>query len=334
VRKSAVFVGCAATVWATGCQDQAFKEVNKEPTAEIFSPIQDEEIKEGVFFLASGAVSDRDDPIDQLRITWILNGEVKCPESTPMGDGRTECGMSIGQIDSEISLFVLDPNEASYQSSVSVIALPATGPTVNISEPSESQYVVGEKIAFEGTVSDGEDAASALRVWWWSDLDDELDIDLAVDDDGSVVGYYDGLSVGTHVLRLWAEDTSGRANSSEVVVGILPEPAPPTAAITAPEDDSTHASGSAVLFQATIGDETTPVTDLSIQWTSTLDGVLNTDATDDFGTATFVHEDLSEGTHEIILTVVDGDGMTNTERVTITVTAESDPGGEDTASEG
>jgi hypothetical protein len=251
-----------------------------------------------------------------------------------MADGRTECGMSIGSDDVQIALLVTDPSDADYQTSVSVVSVPATGPTVRIIKPSESSYIQGEKIQFQATVSDGEDVASALRVWWWSDLDDELDIDLAQDDDGSVIGYYDELSMGSHVLRLWAEDTSGRANSAEIIVDILPQPAPPSVVITSPADDSTVMEGTTVVFQATTLDESTPPTELAVEWSSSIDEVLNTAGPDDTGDVLFTHSDLSVGVHVIILTVTDGDGMTNSERVTLTVTEPSDTGGDDTASEG
>ncbi len=309
----------AVFVWATGCQESTLKEFNEDPTAEIYSPKVDQELKEGVYFLASGRVSDRDDPIDLLLATWILNGETRCAESTPMADGRTECGMSLGSENAEILLYVKDPNEASYQASVQVISIPASGPTVIISEPSEAQYAFGQKLTFEGIVSDGEDVSTALRVWWWSDLDDELDIDLALDDDGSVTGYYDGLSVGTHVLRLWAEDTSGRANSSEIIVDILPEPEPPEVAISAPVDGTELPCDAPVLFAATLADTVTPPDELQVEWSSSLDGVFNTAPSDSLGDIGFSQLGLSEGSHEITLSVTDSDEMTNTERVSITL---------------
>lgn len=327
MRTLGIFVACGAVAFTSACkQDNAVKEINKAPMAEIYSPDPSEEIKEGVYFLSSGRVWDTDDPFEQLSVTWILDGEPKCPESPPMADGRTECGMSIGQSDAQVSLYVQDPSGESYQASVSVVSLPATGPTITIEEPSQNSYVVGDKLAFIGTVSDGEDVPTALRVWWWSDLDDELDIDLAQDDDGSVVGYYDGLSQGTHVLRLWAEDTSGRANSSEVVINVLPEPAPPLVGISAPDDESVHDAGIVILFQASIGDEATPAADLEVQWSSSLDGVFNTDAATSLGEISFSTSSLSVGSHEITLLVTDGDGMTNSERVGITIVA-PDTGG-------
>jgi len=318
-------------VLLAACQDQNLKEFNADPSAEIYSPDPDEEIKEGVYFLASGKVADKDDPIDQLVVTWILDGEPRCADAPPMADGRTECGMSIGADDAEIALFVKDPNEASYQASVQVRSIPASGPTVTIVEPSADQYNFGDKIAFEGVVSDGEDAASALRVWWWSDLDDELDIDLAQDDDGSVVGYYESLSVGTHVLRLWAEDTSGRANSSEVVVNILPEAAAPSIDLTHPIDASVLELGSPVLFQASILDESTPANELTVEWSSSLDGVINTDGSTDLGVLQFSLDSLSEGLHEITLKVTDADGMSSTAQTSFSLLA---PSPEDTGTSG
>ncbi len=327
MRAFAALVAILVPLWGSGCQDQALKEFNEDPTAEIYSPLDGAELKEGAFFLASGQVFDDDDPIEQLLVTWILNGEVRCAEAPPMADGRTECGMSLGKDDSEISLMVVDPNEASYQASIKVISIPASGPVVHISEPSLAQYQLGQKLTFQGTVSDGEDPASALRVWWWSDLDDELDFDLALNDDGSVTGYYDGLSAGTHVLRLWAEDTSGRANSAEVIVDILPAPTPPMVEISHPVAGEVLECDAPVFFSAIVGDSATPAEELQIQWSSSLDGIFNSDAASALGTIEFDQEGLSEGEHEITLAVIDSDEMTNTAEVSFTLCSSEDTGG-------
>jgi hypothetical protein len=322
VRSLVIVTGIGAALLALSCKpEHTVKERNEEPQAEISSPLDGQEVKEGVYFLASGRVSDSDDPTEQLMVTWFSEGEARCMDLSPMADGRTECGMSIGTEDADIELYVEDPSGDSYQASVRIKAIPATGPGIEIIAPEPEGYTLGEKLLFQGTVSDGEDVATALRVWWWSDLDGELDIDLAQDDDGSVIGYYEWLSLGTHVLRLWAEDTSGRANSAEVLVNILPEPAPPVVTINSPLDGSDYTLGDSVLFEATIGDERTPVIELSIEWTSSLDDILSTAATDSLGKSSFTVETLSEGSHEIFLSVTDGDGMTNTEHVSLTVSA-------------
>jgi len=329
MRLTQIMVASAPVVLVCACQDQDLKKFNKDPTAEIYSPEADEEVKEGAYFLASGRVHDNDDPTEQLQVTWFVNGEYQCLEKTPMADGRTECGMSIGSDDAEIILSVKDPNDGTYQASVGVVSIPAEGPTVDISEPEAGQqFTHGTKLTLKGIASDEEDPTTALHIWWWSDLDDELDIDLAVDEDGSVTGYYDQLSTGSHVLRLWAEDTSGRANSTEVMVDILPEPAPPEVEILTPEEGQETPEGTAVLFQATVSDERTVPGELLMVWSSSIDGIFNTDAPDDTGEVAFTEDGLSVGVHEISLLVTDSDDMTNAERVSITISAGSDTGTE------
>ena len=127
---------------------------------------------------------------------------------------------------------------------------------VAISSPSDSDgSEYGTKIPLAGEVHNAEDPSSALRVWWESDLDGELPLDaetdLLVGDDGLVSSYYDALSVGTHALRLWCGDTTGRSNFTEVMVDVW---GPPTADIVDPTDGDVFEEGDLISFRAMVSD--------------------------------------------------------------------------------
>ena len=63
------------------------------------------------------------------------------------------------------------------------------------------------------------------------------------------------LEIGSHIIRLWATDTSGRTSGDELMVQIHEEAAAPGVTITTPEDGSTFGIGDLVVFRASISDE-------------------------------------------------------------------------------
>jgi hypothetical protein len=96
--------------------------------------------------------------------------------------------------------------------------------------------------------------------------------------------------------------------------------APETYVLT-PNDGTSHPFGSSVILHSSGWDlEDRAITGDDVVWTSSLDGVIAT------GRITAV-ADLSVGTHLITCTIVDSDGLTDDDAVTITVTDRALPSG-------
>lgn len=91
----------------------------------------------------------------------------------------------------------------------------------------------------------------------------------------------------------------------------------PAVAITAPADGSSHPEGSPVLFSATAQDDGSDISG-SLTWTSSLDGTIGTGAS--FSTSL-----LSLGAHTITASVTDGDGLTGSASIGITVVSGGGP---------
>ncbi len=81
----------------------------------------------------------------------------------------------------------------------------------------------------------------------------------------------------------------------------------PTIELLFPVQPASFAPGEEVVFRATVSDDQTAAADLSVRWESDLDGLLHDEAAAADGTTTFSTTGLSQGVHQITLTVKDGD---------------------------
>ncbi|MAY82429.1 MAG: hypothetical protein CL930_16810 [Deltaproteobacteria bacterium] len=303
---------------------------DQPPTAQINVPFEGEEIANGAFFVARGQAVDKEDTFEDLRVTWFVAGEERCPPSPPDAEGSTRCDVSFSWDKQSISMRVEDSNGNTHEDEINIVLVEATAPSVNITAPTENaSFRQTDLITFEAQISDGEDSPEGLAVYWESDQDGMLDLSHTVSSDGTVTGS-GYLSASTHVVRLWAEDTSGRRSQDEVIVHVFPEEQAPIATITQPSDGAEIVAGSLVLFQATVGDEREEPNELQIEWSSNVDGILNTDDASSSGTAEFSTAGLSLGEHAISIEATDLDDMNTVHSVIISVVSEesTDTGGE------
>jgi hypothetical protein len=294
---------------------------NSLPTATILVPLANQEIKNGTLFDAYGTVTDPDPDHgpDVLLVTWMVGSEVKCGPMAPDPEGNTQCDVSFGWDRITIALTVEDPEGALGQDTVTIGLIEATAPVVEITAPANNaDFRTDELIYFSATVSDGEDEPEGLGLWWESSEQGLLDMNHTVSSDGAVEGSI-LLDIGSHIIRLWATDTSGRTSGDELMVQIHEEAAAPTVTITAPADGSTYGIGDLVVFRASIGDELDYPNTLDVQWTSSIDDVIGEEGSDSPGTVELSTTTLSEGEHLISLAVTDSDEMTTTGSIVVTV---------------
>jgi hypothetical protein len=104
------------------------------------------------------------------------------------------------------------------------------------------------------------------------------------------------------------------------------DPSPPAVALLAPEDGGEVAVGEVVTFQAQVLSTRDPLNELSIRWSSDLDGTLNADPADGIGVAQFSTAALSGGDHVITVEVTDSALRSAEDFIRLTVsTAEQAP---------
>ena len=152
--------------------DNTLKTFNSEPSAEITSHSDGDEVLEGYTETFRGAVSDPDDSAADLTATWYLDDAVLCESAAPDADGISTCEAVIPADATEITREAQDPDNAAGSDQVTLSVVPTEAPDAEITAPAaDGIYYSDQKITFSGIVSDGEDAATELSVAWESDLD-------------------------------------------------------------------------------------------------------------------------------------------------------------------
>jgi hypothetical protein len=306
-----LILGACPLLLALACQpDQNLGTRNAAPDASITSHQSGEVVLEGSTVTLHGLVSDADHDAADLQVTWLAGGVTACEAASPGVDGSTSCETTLDLGEETVTLEVRDPMEASGAAIVELVIEATEAPQATILAPEEGgTYYSDQKITLEGTVGDAEDEAQDLLVWWESDLDGELDLDVEPSSDGTVSdATY--LSEGEHFLSLAVLDSGGKSDSDSVVITVGPPNTAPTCTITAPESGTAGAEGETVVFQGEVSDPDIPANWLDVTWSSDKDGDLGTSSPDSGGAVAFPWDGLSVGTHVVTMAAadeVDGD---------------------------
>ncbi len=311
-----------------GCSsDEKLSVHNSLPEAAIISHSTGDTVVEGTTVMLVGAASDTNDVISSLVAAWYVDGVSLCEGAAPDVDGTTSCELTVAAgEDTEVRLEVRDPDGASGVDTISLVIAATGAPVVDLVTPEDGGvFIVGDGVAFEATVSDGEDEPAALTVWFESSLDGRIDSPTGVSSEGRMGGVLE-LSLGSHDLALWAEDTDGKTNFDRVSIRVDAVPDhPPTAEILSPDeaDDGLLYTGELVALTGVGLDDEDEESALIAQWDSSIDGVLDVDTTVDSAGNIESHAVFSEGTHVLTLTITDTAGQTGTDAVSIIVGAEN-----------
>ena len=105
----------------------------------------------------------------------------------------------------------------------------------------------------------------------------------------------------------------------------------PTATITDPADGIAYDPGDLIELRGLVQDSQEEPAELTVYWTSSLDGEIGTSIADTDGIVSLPVTELTGGTHAVTLTAVDGEGKVGEESITIDVgQADVDEGGDPT----
>lgn len=302
------------------CSDAGVTKFNSAPTAELRSHASGDTVREGEPETLRGVVGDPNHSLEDLAVSWLVDGEEVCPGSVPDGTGLVTCAHAFAPTGGELVLEVRDPAGGSGSDRALLGVVPTDAPLADIASPTaEGVYYADQLIPLEGTVSDAEDDPEALTVAWASSLDGPLEGPFSTpDSEGGLLGAVN-LQEGEHFLTLTVTDSTGKQGRASATIRVGAPNSPPSCGVTAPADGATAAFGEELRFEGVVADVDVPSDWLSVTWTSDVDGLLRTSTPTSAGEVTFSTRDLSAATHTVTLTAADEVGATCTDLVVVTV---------------
>jgi alpha-tubulin suppressor-like RCC1 family protein/rubredoxin len=297
---------------------------NQAPTASLLSPVANQRYYGNQLVTFQGEMKDHEDLPRELVGRWesSIDGLLAL-DGTPDSSGVV---LDFGNLSEGNHALVFTATDSAGQEghdSVTItVGAPNSAPSCGILEPtSGSSASFGQSVVFSGFVGDADITPDQLAVSWTSDLDGLL-ANSAPTSAGDVTFSAPGLSAGTHTITLAAEDEVGATcvDAVSLVVGT-----PPTVDILLPVMADAFQAGDVISFKASASDAEDPATDLEIEWTSDIDGLLGTPSPASNGVAQFTSANLSQGVHTLTVTVTDTIGLYAQDMTFIEVGANSAP---------
>ena len=182
--------------------------------------------------------------------------------------------------------------------------------------PGDLAVLAGEELAFRAQVLRA--SAPELELVWASDLDGTLWSEQAGEEsEGTFWLRTAALSAGVHRLSATAVDPDALSGSATMQVTVLDDVAP-QAALHLPLP-GTYPASQAILFSGTVSDDRLSPADLSVRWSSDVDGVFDEGPAGPSGSVVSGWAWLSPGPHVITLSATDRLGAVAEEQVSIAV---------------
>jgi hypothetical protein len=199
------------------------------------------------------------------------------------------------------------------------IAIYEEPPTVAILEPSDSDvFLEGVQIAFKVRLDDTDDGVESLDVQVRSDLEGTVSGEGTLGErEFNFVS--DGLSGGTHTIKVEATDPDGKTGQDSVEIAIVPNTAP-WVVFTSPEEGTVVGDHTGFLVAIESGDTEEAATSLRLTWSidSVPFGAGATHPSAD-GRASAEVDSLEAGTHMVEVLIMDTQGATSTAQIEIVV---------------
>lgn len=288
------------------------------PTAEIVSPSITGSYYADLLVVFEGIVGDAEDDVETLDVYWesSLDGLLPNIETTPNSIGEITGFGYLSEGEHAITVHVTDSTNKTNSDSVVIrVGPPNTRPSCTITAPQEgSAGPQGDTVHFTGTAQDPDIDSSLLQVSWNSDKDGVIGSSI-VDSQGRVSFSFSGLSVNTHNIAMTVEDEVGATCIATVnyTVGT-----PPSITIDSPLSGFVYEEGESIHFQATVSDGQDQPHELTLDWA--IDGSsYSTIGATSSGIAQWFSSQIPTGTHILMLTATDQDGLTDSQQVTFTV---------------
>lgn len=291
------------------------------PTVEITSPDEGSVSRSGDLVALVATVADGEDAASDLIVQWEsgLDGPLDV-ELTVSGEGVVEGYAALDSVgEHSLTVTVTDTDGKSGTDSVLIqVDAPNEAPLCAITAPEdEGVGALSELVTFTADVSD-DGVVDALGATWTSDVQGELATSLPTSD-GVITYATTALLAGTHTVALTVTDDDGETCTDDIVYTVG---APPVVTISSPLATVRYYEDGLIEFAGTVTDADDTSDELSVVWTSSVDGTLSAvDGTvaSDGGFAGF--QVLTEGEHALTVTATDSIGLTAEDHVVVDVGA-------------
>ena len=280
------------------------------PVIEILSPGEGASFYSDQLVRFEALVSDDEDNAEALLIIWSssIDGELLLDTAPDSTGAILDYGyLSEGQ--HAIEFYVEDTSgKVSREQIIVQVGGENTNPLCEILLPEDlSTVVVGDSILFRASISDENIDATDLSTMWVSDKDGDLGTG-TISSNGDLSFTYSALTANDHVVSLMVEDEVGAQCQDTIVLYVGN---PPDVEIIAPLNNEVASVGDSVVFQGSIADTEDQPSELSVVWSSSLDGELSTGTANSQGISQFASSDLTAGMHSILVTATDSSGLTS-----------------------
>ena len=212
----------SALLLLAGCADKSVQVFNTPPALSIVRPLDGTSFSPEALIEIEAVAEDSQDSPDALSLYWTSSLDGDLGEGNP--DVNGEIYLALTELTAgthALTLTVVDTDGESVSESVGfeVGYGGSTGaPTVILVSPTESEsFPVGQALTVFGTVTDEEQAWETLELTLASSREGNLWVGNAASTGTVAVDLAAGLSEGSHVLTLSAEDQDGNVGSVRCV---------------------------------------------------------------------------------------------------------------------
>ena len=304
------------------CNEGGVRSYNTPPVTSIVTPEDGAIVNPGDIVEFYGIARDDQDLAGEITIRWESSFDGVIDTTAP--DANGDLRVTTNTLQPGEHIITLTAQDTAGESGESSIALQvgegensAGAPVIVILSPVEgSQVGSSAPVNLLATVADDADAPESLVV-------EVLDVP-----DGVVFNGYPNAtstldvpmdpSIGVHTVIVSALDSTGKTGTASVSFEVIQDNVP-VVNIDTPISGSTYDNIDTITFSGTISDDTTPPEQVVTVWSSDIQGLLNTNPPDSYGTTSFGGL-LLLGTHVITLTATDLE--LNEGRDTLTLTVE------------
>lgn len=308
----------AALVGCTGELPGGIQVNGAPPTASITWPTGEEAVLEGESVVLQGSLGDPDDPVAELKGTWLLRGQTVCEDLSPDDSGDVSCEVVFPAGESEIVLIAKDPSGLTGTDERTLSVIPTSPPVVEIQALEADALYAGTPFLVSAQLADEEDPEQDLEVWWESSLEGRLLVEPVIDDAGVATTTLT-LGEGSHTLTLYARDRHGKTGTDTLDVQVAPPNEAPSCQIVSPQDASTLSLLDSPSLELLVSDAEQSADSLTVSVEGSVDGLISDTSPDAEGQLQISLATVSSGEQTFTVTVTDELGRECQSQTTLTL---------------